>query len=72
MALIVQKFGGTSVADAERIARCARRVVRAKQSGKQVVVAKPFYSLKFPADEIQKYISSPTMVEFYRWREQAS
>ncbi len=39
-------------------------------SGKQVVVAKPFYSLKFPADEIQKYISSPTMVEFYRWREQ--
>ncbi len=27
MPLIVQKFGGTSVADAERIARCARRVI---------------------------------------------
>ena len=38
MSLIVQKFGGTSVADAERIARCARRAVRAKESGKQVVV----------------------------------
>ncbi|MFA5864507.1 MAG: hypothetical protein WC975_07440 [Phycisphaerae bacterium] len=40
-------------------------------SGKQVVVEKPFYSLRFPADEIQRYISSPTMVEFYRWRDQA-
>jgi hypothetical protein len=39
-------------------------------SDRQVVVAKPFYSLKYPADEIQKYISSGTMVEFYRWREQ--
>ncbi|MDD4888952.1 MAG: aspartate kinase [Phycisphaerae bacterium] len=38
MSLIVQKFGGTSVADAERIARCAGRAVRAKESGKQVVV----------------------------------
>jgi len=38
MSLIVQKFGGTSVADGERIARCARRAVRAKESGRQVVV----------------------------------
>ncbi len=40
-------------------------------SGKQVVVEQPFYTLRAPADEIQKFISSPTMVEFYRWRDQA-
>ncbi|MCG3180983.1 MAG: Aspartate kinase Ask_LysC [Phycisphaerae bacterium] len=38
MSTIVMKFGGTSVADAERIARAARRVVKAKESGQQVVV----------------------------------
>jgi aspartate kinase len=31
------KFGGTSVADAERIKRAARRIVRAKQAGHRVV-----------------------------------
>ncbi|HLH66352.1 MAG TPA: aspartate kinase [Solirubrobacteraceae bacterium] len=34
---IVMKFGGTSVADAERIKRAARRIVAARESGKQVV-----------------------------------
>src|SRR5215216_1018059 len=38
MALIVQKFGGTSVADAERIHRAARRAILAKEKGNQVVV----------------------------------
>ncbi len=38
MGLIVQKFGGTSVADAERVGRCAGRAVRAKEGGSQVVV----------------------------------
>ncbi|HLL87987.1 MAG TPA: aspartate kinase, partial [Tepidisphaeraceae bacterium] len=38
MALIVQKFGGTSVADAERIHRAAARAVAAKERGDQVVV----------------------------------
>src|SRR5262245_6008818 len=38
MALIVQKFGGTSVADAERIHRAASRAVRAKEAGNQVCV----------------------------------
>jgi aspartate kinase len=38
MGLIVQKFGGTSVADAERIHRACRRAVAAKQAGNQVVV----------------------------------
>jgi len=31
------KFGGTSVADAERIKRAARRIVRAREEGNQVV-----------------------------------
>ena len=38
MGLIVQKFGGTSVADAEKIHRAARRAIAAKEGGHQVVV----------------------------------
>lgn len=38
MALIVQKFGGSSVADAERIHRAARRAIAAKENGNQVCV----------------------------------
>jgi len=38
MGLIVQKFGGTSVADAERIFRASRRVIRTKEQGNQVIV----------------------------------
>src|SRR6201995_5382304 len=36
--IVVMKFGGTSVADAERIKRAARRIVAARESGKRVVV----------------------------------
>lgn len=38
MGLIVQKFGGTSVANLERIRNVARRVARCKEQGNQVVV----------------------------------
>jgi aspartate kinase len=38
MGLIVQKFGGTSVADAGRIHAAARRAIAAKQRGDRVVV----------------------------------
>ena len=38
MALVVQKFGGTSVATAERIMAAARRAIRAHQAGNQVIV----------------------------------
>ena len=38
MPTIVQKFGGTSVADAERIMRCARRVIDARDAGNRVAV----------------------------------
>jgi len=38
MALIVQKYGGSSVADGEKIKNVARRVAKAKDEGNQVVV----------------------------------
>src|SRR3989440_7862813 len=38
MSLIVQKFGGTSVANAEKIRVAARRAIRAQQNGNQVVM----------------------------------
>ncbi|MDQ0715087.1 MULTISPECIES: aspartate kinase [Streptomyces] len=37
MGLVVQKYGGSSVADAEGIKRVAKRIVEAKQNGNQVV-----------------------------------
>jgi len=39
MALIVQKYGGSSVADAEKIRNVARRIVETKEEGNEVVVA---------------------------------
>jgi aspartate kinase len=39
MALIIQKYGGSSVADAEKIRNVARRIAKAKEEGNQVVVA---------------------------------
>ena len=39
MSLIVQKFGGSSVADAESIMRVARRIVATRDAGNDVVVA---------------------------------
>jgi aspartate kinase len=38
MALVVQKYGGSSVADAEGIKRVAKRIVATRQAGNQVVV----------------------------------
>lgn len=38
MSRIVQKYGGSSVADAESIKRVARKIARAKQRGDAVTV----------------------------------
>lgn len=38
MPIIVQKFGGTSVANPEKILKAARRAIRAQQEGNQVVM----------------------------------
>lgn len=39
MGIVVQKYGGSSVADAESIKRVARRITEAKRAGNDVVVA---------------------------------
>ena len=39
MSLIVQKYGGSSVADAKSIKRVAARIAKTKQAGHDVVVA---------------------------------
>ena len=38
MAIVVQKYGGSSVADADKIKNVARRAIAAQEQGKQVVV----------------------------------
>ncbi len=38
MGIVVQKYGGSSVADAEAVKRVARRIVETKKAGNQVVV----------------------------------
>jgi len=38
MSIVVQKFGGTSVADAQKIIAAARKAIRTQQQGKQVVM----------------------------------
>ena len=38
MALVVQKFGGTSVADIDKIKNVAAKVIREKKAGNEVVV----------------------------------
>jgi len=52
MALIVMKFGGTSVADAERIKLVAERIIRTKKEGNQVVVV-----VSAPGDTTDNLIS---------------
>ena len=39
MGLVVQKYGGSSVADAEGIKRVAKRIVDTRKAGHEVVVA---------------------------------
>ena len=38
MGIVVQKYGGSSVADAEGVKRVARRVVETRKAGNEVVV----------------------------------
>ena len=44
MSLIVQKFGGTSVADLDRIRNVANRVVKCYKNGNDIVVILPAMS----------------------------
>ena len=38
MSIVVQKFGGTSVADTDQIKAAARKAIRAQKDGNQVVM----------------------------------
>ena len=38
MALVVQKYGGTSVADINKMENVARRVLKSKEAGNDIVV----------------------------------
>ena len=38
MALIVQKYGGTSVANLEKIENVAKKAIKTKEAGNQVVI----------------------------------
>lgn len=58
MALIVQKYGGTSVGDPDRIRNVASRVVRAVNDGNQVVVA--VSAMGKTTDELLKLAESVT------------
>ena len=42
MKIIVQKFGGTSVADAQKIRRAAKRVIKTVEEGFNVIEANNF------------------------------
>ncbi|MCD6460442.1 aspartate kinase [bacterium] len=66
MALIVQKFGGTSVGDTQKIINAAKRIVAAKRKGSEIVVVvsamgKTTDQLIHMAKEITKIPSSREM-----------
>ncbi|MGH2747150.1 MAG: aspartate kinase [Actinomycetota bacterium] len=58
MAVVVQKYGGTSVGDAERITRVAHRVVRAAEAGQQVCVV--VSAMGHTTDELLRLASEVT------------
>jgi aspartate kinase len=63
MAILVQKFGGTSVADAAKIRRAAERVIKAVKDGYQVVVvasARGHQTDELVADALELNPNPPT------------
>ena len=60
MALVVQKYGGSSVADAEGIKRVAKRIVATKQAGNQVVVV--VSAMGDTTDELMEITDRPTLI----------
>ena len=64
MALIVQKYGGTSVGDAERIKRVAERVVEAADSGQRICIV--VSAMGHTTDELMELASQITPEPFGR------
>ena len=46
MSLVVQKYGGSSVADAEAIKRVARRIVETQRAGHSVSSSSPRWATR--------------------------
>ena len=68
MALIIQKYGGTSVADAERVKEVAKRVVRYKKAGHDVIVVVSAPAGRTDALVKRAYELSDTPNAFNFWR----
>ncbi len=60
MPIVVQKYGGTSVGDADRIRRVAERVVRTREAGHDVIVV--VSAMGDSTDELVRLASSITPV----------
>jgi aspartate kinase len=60
MSLVVQKYGGSSVADADKIKNVARRVVKTKDEGNDVVVV--VSAMGDTTDELDVLLSTGEMV----------
>ncbi|MDH5174569.1 MAG: aspartate kinase, partial [Elusimicrobiota bacterium] len=57
MALIVQKYGGTSIAGPERIKKVARRIIETKKRGNKVVIV-----VSAPGDTTDKLIQTAQQI----------
>ena len=57
MALIVQKYGGTSIAGPERIKRVARRIIETKKRGNKVVIV-----VSAPGDTTDKLVETAQQI----------
>lgn len=57
MALIVQKYGGTSIAGPERIKRVARRIIETKKRGNKVVIV-----VSAPGDTTNKLVEAAQQI----------
>jgi aspartate kinase len=67
MALVVQKYGGTSVANLDKIANVAKKVIRTKEEGNDVVVV-----LSAMSGETDRLRTSPIPGSTIPWSPRAS
>ena len=63
--LVVQKFGGTSVADPDRIREVASQVARTRKRGEQVVVV--VSAMGKETDELIRLAGVATLLVFSEW-----
>ena len=66
MALIVQKYGGSSVADVECMQRVARRIIKTRDAGNKVVVVSAMGDTTDDLIELAKKIARDRRVRMSR------